>query len=276
MPIESRCWQQLGLAVLGLVLAVHCSPTRAETPRAITLAPHLTELAYAVEGENALVGVVAWSDYPEAAKDLPRIGDAFQFNLERITMLAPTVALAWRGGTNPALAQRLQSMDIDVVWIQIRSLDDIAQALTDVGTALGQAASGAQAAAQFRSALANRPPIPKNQRRPAFYQISEQPLFTLGKRHILSELLHRCGAYNVFDDLDVEAAAVEFEAVIARQPEIIIAGRQFPTHDALAHWRQFRELLPDHTRFIEVDPDTLIRPTPRIVQGMDQLCQKLK
>jgi len=275
MPIESRgC--RFGLAALGLILAIEFSPVCAETPRAITLAPHLTELAYAAGGGRTLVGVVAWSDYPEAAKDLPRIGDAFQFNLERITMLAPSVALAWRGGTSRATAERLEAMGIEVVWIQIRSLDDIGQALADIGEALGQPAKGAEAAEKFRFALADRPPVPRGQRRPAFYQISEQPLFTLGNRHILSELLHHCGAYNVFDDLDVEAAAVEFETVVARQPEIIIAGNQSPAHDALARWRQFRELLPDHTRLIEVDPDTLIRPTPRIIGGIDQLCHKLR
>ncbi len=262
--------------MLGLALWVGLSPSLAQTPRAITLAPHLTELVYAVDGESALVGVVAWSDYPEAATDLPQIGDAFRFNLERIAMLEPSVALAWRGGTDQAVAQRLASMDIEVVWIEIRSLDDIAQALVDVGQALGQAERGERAAAKFRSALADRPPFPEDQRRPAFYQVSEQPLFTLGKRHIFSELLHHCGAYNVFDDLDVEAAAVEFETVIARQPEVIIAGSQTGHQDALARWREFRELLPDNVKLIEVDPDTLIRPTPRIIGGIDQLCQKLE
>jgi iron complex transport system substrate-binding protein len=223
-----------------------------------------------------LVGVVAWSDYPKAAQALPQIGDAFQFNLERITMLRPNVALAWQGGTNQAVAERLESMDITVFWIQTQSLDDIGQALADVGRALGREATGARAAAEFRSALAARPPIPESQRQPAFYQISEQPLFTLGKRHIISEVLHRCGAYNVFDDLDVEAAAVEFETVIARQPEIIIAGTPSVGNDALARWRQFLELLPPTARLVEVNPDTLIRPTPRIIEGMDQLCQKIR
>ena len=275
MPIGSRAGR-FGLALVGLALAICMTPVRGEAPRVISLAPHLTELAYAAGAGDTLVGAVAWSDYPESAQDLARIGDAFQLNLERITMLKPTLALAWEGGTSPASAKRLEATGIQTIWVRIRSLDDIGTALAEIGRRLGRTASGAQAAARFRAALAARPSVPETQRQPAFYQISEQPLFTLGKRHILSEVLHRCGAYNVFDDLAVEAAPVDFETVIARRPVFIIAGAQSIEHDALARWRRYLALLPENVRLVEVNPDTLIRPTPRIIDGMDQLCQKLR
>ncbi|HMA97988.1 MAG TPA: helical backbone metal receptor [Wenzhouxiangella sp.] len=267
---------RLALGILALTL---CNPVISEPVeklRVIALAPHLAELVYSAGGGESLIGTVAWSDYPPAARELPRIGDAFRLDLERIMMLDPDLALAWRGGTPSAAAQRLEALGIEVIWIPIRTLDDIGKALEQLGQRLGHSISGQRAAAAFRAALAARPPFPPEDRQPAFYQVSDRPLFTLGNRHIVGEVLHRCGAYNVFSDLDTEAAAVDFEAVLARRPAVIIAGAEPGDENVLERWQKNSELLAQPVRFIEIAPDTLIRPTPRIIDGIDQLCRLME
>lgn len=257
------------LIVLGLGFTL--SPAAAQPPRVIALAPHLAELVFAAGAGDALVGTVAWSDYPAAAADLPVIGDAFRLDLERIVGLNPDLALAWEGGTPAAAAKRLETLGIEVAWIRIRELADIGLSLIEIGERLGHPERGRAAAEDYRSALAARPQPPEP-RQPAFYQVSERPLYTLGGRHILTEVLARCGARNIFSDLDVEAAAVAYEAVLARQPQVIIAGTEPGGDDPLARWRRDLDLLPDAPTLIALDPDTLIRPTPRIIEGIDLLC----
>lgn len=286
MPIESRA-QVSGPGVLAgltvkwvvlLALALGGAPesVEAQPPRVIALAPHLAELAFAAGGGEALVGTVAWSDYPSEAAALPVIGDAFRLDLERIVELDPDLALAWTGGTPEAAARRLETLGIEVIWIQIRTLDDIGAALIELGKRLGRPEQAGKAAHDYRSALAARPGPTSTAPQPAFYQVSERPLYTLGGRHILSEVLERCGARNIFANLDAEAVAVDLETVLARQPQVIIAGTEPGGADPLARWRRDRDYLPAQLTLIAVEPDTLIRPTPRIIEGIDLLCRLLR
>ncbi|MEE4638593.1 MAG: cobalamin-binding protein [Wenzhouxiangella sp.] len=274
--VQSRSAFMLVLATLFMMLALGAAPgfARTQPPRVIALAPHLAELAFAAGAGDTLVGTVAWSDYPDEAAALPVIGDAFRLDLERIVGLDPDLALAWQGGTPAAAAKRLETLGIEVMWIRIRGLTDIGTALTALGQRLGHSEQGRAAAEAYRSALAARPPAPETHLQ-AFYQVSERPLYTLGGRHILGEVLSRCGARNIFADLDVEAAAVDYEAVLARKPQVIIAGNEPDGDDPLARWRHDRGLLPDELTLIALDPDTLIRPTPRIIEGIDLLCARL-
>lgn len=263
---------------LWAVIVLLCSPlaiAAAGTPRAITLAPHLTELAFAAGGGEAVVGVVDYSDYPKQARSLPLIGDAFRLDLEAIVGLDPDLALAWRGGTPEAAVESLESLGIEVVWIETRTLDDIGQALSRIGQALVSPEQGAAAARGYESRLeeigtpssVDAPPTT------IFYQVSARPLYTLGGRHVINEVFERCGAVNLFAELDTEAGVVDTEAVIAREPDLIIASLEQDAGDPpLEHWRDTSMVESGHTRLHTVDPDLLVRPTPRIIEGIEHIC----
>ncbi|NBD94859.1 MAG: ABC transporter substrate-binding protein [Gammaproteobacteria bacterium] len=247
--------------------------TAKEVPRVVSLAPHLTELAYTAGAGEALVGVVAYSDWPEAAQALPRIGDAFRFDMETILGLDADLALAWRGGTPEAVAARLEELGIDVLWIETRTLEDIGAAVMRIGERLGSTRQAERAVEAYRGqieALRNR--HDDENRVSIFYQVSARPLFTLGRPHVITEVFETCGARNVFDDLDIEAASVDREAVIARAPDLIIAGIDEPDDDPLAAWRDTRMVTRGGTELETVDAEKLVRPTPRIVEGIDHVC----
>ncbi|RFF27907.1 cobalamin-binding protein [Wenzhouxiangella sp. 15181] len=248
-----------------------------EKPRVVSLAPHLTELAFAAGAGDTLVGVVAYSDWPEAARKLPRIGDAFRFDLETILGLDADLALAWRGGTPKAVADRLKELGIEILWIETSTLSDIAAALEQIGTRLGTPEHGREAAEAYRQDLASlRASGPDEVDVTVFYQVSARPLFTLGGRHVITEVFESCGARNVFADLDTEATAIDREAVITRSPELIIAGINEPADDPLSVWRDTRMVEDGHTRLEAVDPERLVRPTPRIVEGIEHVCELVR
>lgn len=244
-----------------------------EKPRVVSLAPHLTELAYAAGAGATLVGAVAYSDWPEAARQLPRVGDAFRFDMEAILGLDANLALAWRGGTPETVAGQLETLGIEVLWIETRTLSDIGHALERIGQRLGSEETASEAAEAFRAELDSL-----GDRRgdesdvTIFYQVSGRPLFTLGRSHVITEVFETCGARNVFDDLDSEAAAIDREAVIARTPDLIIAGNDDAQGESLAIWRDTAMVQHGRTRLEAVDPERLVRPTPRIVKGIEYVC----
>lgn len=240
----------------------------------ISLAPHLTELVYTAGAGDTLVGVVAWSDWPAAARELPRIGDAYRFDLETILGLDADLALAWRGGTPTAIVERMEALGLEVMWVETRSLADIASALEAIGNRLGSAETARTVAADYLERLESLRQSNDDLRSDVsvFYQVSAQPLFTLGGRHVITEVFETCGARNVFADLDTEAAAVDREAVVARAPDLIIAGRNDTGTDPLETWRDSLLSQGGATRLESVDAERLVRPTPRIIEGIEFVC----
>ena len=269
MPIKFGSRPIKMLWLLGWFAAA--AAALADAPRTISLAPHLTELVYAVDAEQALVGVVAWSDYPPEARHLPQIGDAFRFDLEAVLAVKAEQALAWTGGTPPEAARRLQQLGVTVHWINTRSLADIEQALRQIGALMGQDPAGQRAAGRFAQAVAHhRHERPVGPALRVFYQVSSQPLMTLGGQHVINELLDLCGAENVFADLSTEASAVDREAVLARAPEVVLIG-----HNGDADAVQVDPILATGRPVIALHADLLVRPSPRLLLGIEQLCSVL-
>lgn len=255
------------------LLILISSELHAEPRRVIALAPHVTELVYAVDAQDQLVGVVEYSDYPPAATSLPRIGDAFRFDLETILSLEANLALAWRGGTPIAVVNSLQRLGIEVEWIKTETLSDVPFALRQLSEMLDTQPIGHRVALDFEKNLSQlRETFSVNQPLVSvFYQVSRRPLYTLGRDHILNQALQVCAMRNVFDELEVEAAVVSQEAVIDANPELFLAAQA--DIDPFSDWRQSKlERLID-ARFHQIDPDLLIRPGPRILIGIERLCR---
>jgi len=267
------------LCALLLLLA---TTGAAAAPRMVSLSPHLTELAYAAGIGDRLAGAVEWSDYPEQARALPRIGDAYRFDLERILRLGVTDALAWEGGTPADAIDALRELGIAVHVIGIHRLDDVADAIERLGRIGGADASAPadkwrQRLAALRADRSGQSPVV-----PVFYQVSPRPLFTLGGRHVINELLSLCGARNVFADLHSAAASVDLEALLARDPLVLLAGvsedfdeverdvEENIPGDWPSRLPELRAVRCGHLR--AVDPDLLVRPGPRLLDGAEALC----
>lgn len=269
----------LGLAALCCQSSWAQAESSADAePRIISLAPHLTELAFEAGIDDWLVGVVEWSDWPPEARTLPRIGDAFRFDLETIVRLRATHALAWQDGTPAHAIERLREAGLEVIVISIQRLEDIATAIERLGQ-LGHARDNAATRAEnFRQALesfrSSRPA--EHDTVPVFYQVAERPLFTLGGRHVINDVFALCGAQNIFSGLASAAASVDFEAVLAREPLAMIAGGNDDGGDPFSRWHQFPHLdAVSCGHMLEVDPALLVRPTPRLLDGARRLCEWL-
>ena len=264
------------LAVLLAVLLA-AAPAEAGTAhgeRIVSVAPNLTELLYAAGAEAQIVAVSAYSDYPEAAKKLPTIGDAFRLDYERIVALAPTVALVWESGTPPEVARRLEALGIRVVGIPTRRLDDIAEGLIAIGRLAGTEAVAAAAARAFREDIARLRELYRDRTElRVFVQIDDAPLFTVGGSHLISEIIGLCGGVNVFADMRVLAVPVARESVLVRAPDVILSTDD---GDPAESWSRFAGMAAVARGSIYRAPaDLLSRPSPRIAAGAAEVCAVL-
>ena len=240
----------------------------------MSVAPNLTEMLFAAGAAGQVVGVSAYSDYPEAARQLPQVGDAFRLDYERVVSLAPTVAVVWETGTPPGVAERLEGLGIRVVSIPTRRLDDIATGLLALGDLAGTRPVADAAARDFRARIAalrgryrGRAPVR------VFVQIDDAPLFTVGGAHLITEILDLCGGENVFADSAAQALPVDLESVLARAPELILSTDD---GDPGPYWARFRRLEAVASGNVYRAPaDLLARPSPRIVDGAAAVCARL-
>lgn len=269
---------------LALLAACLCACSAASEPppatsshaRVATLAPNLTELVFAAGAGDALVGVSAYSDYPPAASRLPEVGDAFAVDRERLATLKPDLLLAWESGTPAHVIDELRRGGYRVETIRTRNLDDVARALRRIGELTGHADAADRAARSYSDALAaigaeyaGREPIR------VFYQVSARPLFTVNGEHYVSALIRLCGGRNIFADLGELAPAIDVEAVVARDPEVMLASTD-AGEDAFDEWQRWPELAANRYRNHFLMPaDEIGRATPRLVVAARAVCEAL-
>ena len=242
--------------------------------RIISVAPNLTELLFAAGAADQIVGVSEYSDYPEAARALPRIGDAFRLDYERIVALAPTIAVIWETGTPAGVAGRLESLGIRVVGIPTRRLDDIAAALLELGKLARTEPVAAAAAAEFRRRVEElRTRYRDRPKLRVFIEIDDAPLFTVGGSHLISEIVELCGGTNVFADSATLALPVDMESVLVRAPQVILSTDD---GDPVEYWARFGGLEAVAGGNVYRAPaDALARPSPRIAEGAADVCARL-
>ena len=243
--------------------------------RIATLAPHATELVYAAGAGARMVGASDYSDFPPAASSLPRIGSSQQIDIERLVALRPDLLVVWKGGNAERQLAPLRRLGVPVYESAPQTLDDIAVDIERLGELAGTAATAQSAAAALRARLAalssryrDRPPVQ------VFYQVWDQPLYTLNGRQIVSDGIRLCGGVNVFASLPALAPAVSVEAVLQQNPEVVIRGAG-PGEQAtgLAMWARYPALLATQRgNLFSVQSELMTRAGPRMVDGVEKLC----
>jgi iron complex transport system substrate-binding protein len=245
--------------------------------RIVSLAPGLTELLYAVGAEQSLLATVEYSDYPEAAKKIPRIGDAFHVDMERLLALQPDLVLAWTTGTPTTTVEQIKALGLRVENIEVQHLSEVSSSLQRIGELTGTQVRAQQAAQEFQNGMsALRARYAGSTKLRTFVEVNQQPLYTVNGKHVLSEVLSLCGGENVFADLNQLAPAIGVEAVLKANPDVILSteGSDQSVRQDWRAWPQLKAVKQAH--IYAVSPDTTTRATPRLLQGARDICDALQ
>lgn len=247
--------------------------------RVVSLAPHMTEVAFAAGAGKQLIGAVSYSDYPEAAKAIPRVGSYDNVSYEVLVALKPDLVLAWRSGNGKEVIARLESLGLNVYVDEASTLEDVARSVREVGQLTGHDEVAEAAAVAFlqklsylRDTYSARPEVS------VYYQIWDEPLLTLNGDHLISDVVRLCGGRNVFADSMALVSRISVESVIRADPQVIIAsGMDKARPEWLDDWRVWTSMTAvENQQLYFVPPDLLQRHTPRIIQGANLMCEKLQ
>ena len=260
--------------------APHVPPVRptAVPPRLISLAPSLTEIAYALGCGPSLVGDTAYDDYPAAARALPHVGDVRTADLERVAQLRPTAILALHD--EEAEASPIEHrLGVPVVYLPNRDLSDLDGDVVGVGEACGRQTQAAQlkekldrriAAIRARS-LASRPPV-------RVLYLLGLPGYAAGPHSFLNDMIVAAGGANVAAAAAEPYPNLSAESIVSMDPDVIIVARDTPFDaDARARepWRSLRAVRLGRVLRPPSD-DIMERNGPRIVDGLAWLQHALQ
>ncbi|AQT96685.1 cobalamin-binding protein [Pseudomonas azotoformans] len=248
-----------------LLLALSAQALAAE--RVVSLAPSLSEIVAELGAADMLVGVLDGGDRPTALAHVPSVGHYGQLDMERLLSLRPDLILLWPGSVGPAQREQLQRLNIPVYVAEPHSLEQLTTQVKAIAEQLGRAEAGRQLAAHLRQRLAElRQRYRRTEPLRVFYQVWNQPLYTVGGGQIISDALSVCGARNVFDDLKLPAPQVSIESVLQRDPEMILVGDQ-AQEEAWKVW-------PAMAERVRLVPDKgLERPSGQMLEAVGRLCQ---
>lgn len=257
-----RYWLAVLLAFSAQAIAVE---------RVVSLAPSLSEIVVELGAADLLVGVLEGGERPPALAQVSSVGQYGQLNMERLLSLKPDLILLWPGSVGPAQREQLQRLNIPVYVAEPHSLEQLTAQVQAIAEQLGREEAGRTLAAQLRQRLVElRQRYQRTEPLRVFYQVWNQPLYTVGGGQIISDALTVCGARNVFDDLKLPAPQVSIEAVLQRNPEVILAGDQ-PQLDEWKVWPQISAVA--QKRLLRVPDKGLERPSGQMLEAVARLCE---
>jgi iron complex transport system substrate-binding protein len=251
---------------------------RGPAQRIVTLSPHLAELVFAAGAGGRIVATVAFSEYPPAAAEIPRIGDAFRLDIERIVALKPDLVIAWQSGNPRAAIAQLAELGLTVWSVEIREPEEIPDVVEAIGRAADSIPTAQREAQRLRGRLASLSARYLGASLvDYFYQVDAKPLFTISGKHLISKGLALCGGHNVFAAEPGLAFQVSHEAVIVADPAVILAPSQDGLPDPLAAWRAWPTLRAVRNDALFLLPaDEISRATPRFLDALETACERLE
>lgn len=276
--LTARCNSNYFGYVAGIVLCccvLFAVKVQAEpAQRIIALSPHLVEQLYSIGVGNRIVGTTDHADYPDAAKNIPRVGNYAQLQVEKILALKPDLILAWTDGNPPADLNKLRQFGLNVVDSNPLQLTDIARELRVLGQLTGAVDQAEQQALLMEKGLAElRQSYSSKEKVVVFYELWQQPLSTVAQKAWPQQQLELCGATNPFAGAVGDYPQVSLEHVVASMPQLIIQPVSVNEPRALLDWSRWSAIpAVKYQQFSQPDSDLVHRTTSRMLQGVRQLC----
>jgi len=247
--------------------------------RIISLTPSSTEFLFALGLGEKVVGVSEYCNYPPEALAIAKAGDFVQPNIEQIIALAPDFVIS-----DPLQREqfsRLEELEIPFIALYSTSLDDVFAALDLLGRATGAEEEAFLLADEMRRKFAaiegmirNSSETDKKVR--VYYEISAVPLMSVGSKTVIHDLIEAAGGENIFGDLEMTYPQVSAEAVLERDPEIIVFPDYHGTEGFLSEEMMQRPGWSDvsaikSNRLYGMDADLISRPGPRVAEAAEVL-----
>ncbi len=261
-------------------LLLTCTVNAKTVEKIVALSPHSVEIIYSLGLGKNIVATVEHADYPKAALKIPRVGNYTGVQIEQIVALQPDLIIGWKGGNRMSDLNKLESLGFDMFYTDPKNINGVVAEIKRLGKRLGVSESVLALAAveKIESEYQSIKKQYKNKKTVSvFYQLFHEPLRTVGPGSWVESLIADCNGANIFNDANVLYPAVSMESVLARNPSVIIvASHSGSIEEGKIIWEKWNQInaIKNEKLFV-LDGSLLHRTTPRAVEGLRSLCEKI-
>lgn len=272
-PVTSFSEERMATDQLGRIVNVPGNPQRV-----IAFAPSITEIIFSLEQEHRLKGVTTYSDYPEQAKTLPRVGSYVHLDLEKIVSLRPDLCFATKDGNPKSIITRLDKFNIPVYTVDPRDLHSVMETVSEIGKLLNanQQAKEIIKTMRFRIKTISDQIQNTDHKPKVFFQIGISPIVSAGNDTFIHELIVMAGGDNLAQS-EKSYPKYSKEQIFALKPEVFILSSMINTENVdrlKSQWDNYSQIPAiKNNRLYYVDSNIFHRPTPRAVDALELLAK---
>lgn len=241
--------------------------------RAVSLAPNLTEIIFAVGAGDKLVGVTDFCNFPEEANKIKKIGDTLKPNIENIIALKPQVVMVSTASQLETFSKTLEQQGIMVFVTNPNSLDGIYQSIEKVGQIFGTKDKANEVVSSLKKRVADVEEKTKNYDKPKVFVQIDKALYTIGKDSYMTDLVAKAGGVSVTKNLDTAYPKLSKETALALNPDVIILSESPGNEEPNEVFKNSPAV--KNGKVFKINADILSRPAPRIIDGLEQMAEKL-
>jgi iron complex transport system substrate-binding protein len=248
--------------------------------RIVSLAPNITEILFSLGLDEEIVGVSIHCNFPEKAKSKPRVGSYISLDFEKITSLKPDLIIATGAGNTRDMVDRLGKLGFPSYVIYPKNFDDILRSLLHIGEVVNREKEARGITEEMRKRSQRVIELTKGLLRPkVFIQIGDAPIVTVGKGSFADDLIRLAGGKNIAGKEKEVYPRFGMEEILKRSPEVIVISSMNPKADyqkILQEWNRWKTIpAVKNGRIHLIDSDLLDRPSPRIIEGLEELARVL-
>jgi cobalamin transport system substrate-binding protein len=247
--------------------------------RLVSLAPSVTETLYALGLGGRIVGDTDYCDYPSEAAQKPHVGAVLDPSVEKIVALKPDLVIGSAEANRREIAEQLAKLGIPLYGLSDHTMADVLKSIRDLGALLGcpgQAGALATALEQRIETVERRVAAAPKPR--VLFVTWYEPLITVGRQNFIADVIRRAGGASIAEDLSGEWPRLSLEAVLERDPDVILVPQSqsfSPTLDKFRQLPGWRSLAAVNGGRVYRVPDTIIHPSPRLVDALEAVAQLL-
>lgn len=250
--------------------------------RIVSLSPSNTEIAFSIGLDKKIVGVTDYCNYPEEALTKQKIGGFENPNLEASIALKPDLVLA--GDKHEDVIKKLEEMGIPVLYLSPTSLEEVYASMELTAEATGSQERAAEVIAGMKERVQKiqekLDAVPEEKRPRVYYEVYSKPLMSAGNQSIIHEVITLAGGRNIFADISERYPKISDEAVVERDPQVILHPKQHGSEDIAGDvfvnrpvWEKITAVKED--RIYRIEADAISRPGPRLVDAIEEVAALL-
>jgi iron complex transport system substrate-binding protein len=248
--------------------------------RIVSLAPNITEILFSLGLDEEIVGVSIHCNFPEKAKTKVRVGSYISLDFEKITSLKPDLIIATGAGNTREMVDRLEKLGFQTYAIYPKNFNDILKSIGHIGEVVNREKEARGIIEGLRKRSQRVIELTKGLSRPkVFIQIGDAPIVTVGKGSFADDLIRLAGGENIAGKEKEVYPRFGMEEILKRSPEVIVISSMNPKGDyqkILEEWNRWKTIpAVKNGRVHLIDSDLLDRPSPRIIDGLEELARVL-